>query len=45
MEEKKEIFLPIFVQNISHIPFDFRNIYTKLLDEFQYLLLKNEYAK
>lgn len=45
IKEKKEIFLPIFVQNISHIPFDFRNIYTKLLDEFQYLLLKNEYAK
>lgn len=44
-EEKKEIFLPIFVQNISHIPFDFRDIYTKLLDEFQYLLLKYEYAK
>ena len=45
MEEKKEIFLPIFVQNISQIPFDFRETYTKLLEEFQYLLLKNEYAK
>lgn len=45
IEEKQEIFLPIFLKFSSQIPFDVRESYEILLQEFQNLLLIHQYAK
>lgn len=45
IDEKREIFLPIFLEFSSQIPFDLRESYQTLLKEFQNLLLILSYAK